>query len=76
MDVHINKPWLVPDALVPIDPPVAQPPEFDLSMLNENAIEMYVRRYGSIRSFQRVRTREDVYIQHPSVYTGRDGWMP
>ena len=53
MDVHLNRPWFVPDALVPIDPPVAQPPEFDLPMLNEDATEMYVRRYGSIRSFQR-----------------------
>ena len=32
MDIHMNRPWFVPNTLVPIDPPVGQPPEFDLPM--------------------------------------------
>ena len=53
MDIHMNRPWFVPDTLVPIYPPVGQPPEFDLPMLNPDATELYERRYGSIRTSQR-----------------------
>ena len=54
MDVHLNRPWFIPGTVVPIDPPVNQPPQIDLTgILGPSERELYMRRYGSIRTYQR-----------------------
>ena len=54
MDVHLNRPWFIPGIVVPIDPPVNQPPQIDLTgILGPSERELYMRRYGSIRTYQR-----------------------
>ena len=54
MDIHLIKPWFIMGVTVPIDPPVNQPPEIQLSdHLGEDERGLYMRRYGSIRTHQR-----------------------
>ena len=52
MDVPIDRPWFIQGVQVPIDPPVGEEPQLHLDqMLHQDEIDMYERRYGSIRSY-------------------------
>ena len=54
MDQHLDRPWFIQGVTVPIDPPVGQPPDIQLDdLLGRDEIDMYMRRYGSIRTYQR-----------------------
>ena len=50
MDEPIDRPWFTQGVQVPIDLPVGVEPQLHLDqMLHQDEIDMYERRYGSIR---------------------------
>ena len=52
MDVPIDRPWFIQGVQVPIDPSVGEEPQLHLDqILHQDEIDMYERRYGSIRSY-------------------------